>query len=168
MPRRLALQAAEKKVARMWKKAKEAEEKKVSVDYHALHCTHEQADPEAIFLTNCGLSTTKQTHGTCCFCRNRPNRRGTRPMESWWLRAKHRFVYYYHVLLRHESLRDVFTFLVTRFEHRPPRFVIYDNACELLRYCERVRLTWLTFRKSDCDAELGCMLMRDRSTKARP
>ncbi|GAQ93113.1 hypothetical protein KFL_013070010 [Klebsormidium nitens] len=50
--------------------------------------------------------------------------------------CKHRFVYYYHVLLRHESLRDVFTFLVTRFEHRPPRFIIYDNACELSRYCE--------------------------------
>jgi hypothetical protein len=52
--------------------------------------------------------------------------------------CKHRFVYYYHILLRHESLRDVFTFLVTRFEHRPPRFIIYDNACELSRYCEGV------------------------------
>jgi hypothetical protein len=52
--------------------------------------------------------------------------------------CKHRFVYYYHILLRHESVRDVFTFLVTRFEHRPPRFIIYDNACELHRYCESV------------------------------
>jgi hypothetical protein len=52
--------------------------------------------------------------------------------------CKHCFVYYYHVLLRHESVRDVFTFLVTRFEHRPPRFIIYDNACELSRYCEGV------------------------------
>eukprot|EP00243_Klebsormidium_subtile_P012270 TRINITY_DN7390_c0_g1_i1.p1 TRINITY_DN7390_c0_g1~~TRINITY_DN7390_c0_g1_i1.p1 ORF type:complete len:194 (-),score=41.18 TRINITY_DN7390_c0_g1_i1:276-857(-) len=50
--------------------------------------------------------------------------------------CKHRFVYYFHVLLRHVSLRDVFTFLLTRFEHRPPRFIIYDNACELSRYCD--------------------------------
>jgi hypothetical protein len=56
--------------------------------------------------------------------------------------CKHRFVFYYHVLLRHESLRDVFTFLVTRFEHRPPRFVIYDNACELSRYREGVSCLW--------------------------
>ncbi|GAQ92530.1 hypothetical protein KFL_010410030 [Klebsormidium nitens] len=56
--------------------------------------------------------------------------------------CKHCFVYYYHVLLRHESLRDVFTFLVTRFQHRPPNFIIYDNACEFARYC---RARWPEF-----------------------
>ncbi|GAQ93555.1 hypothetical protein KFL_016430020 [Klebsormidium nitens] len=56
--------------------------------------------------------------------------------------CKHLFIYYYHVLLRHESLRDVFTFLVTRFEHRPPKFIIYDKACELARYC---RARWPEF-----------------------
>lgn len=53
--------------------------------------------------------------------------------------CKHRFVYYIHVLLRHISLRDIFTFLSTRFEHRPPEYIIYNNACELQRYCDGVR-----------------------------
>lgn len=52
--------------------------------------------------------------------------------------CKHLVVYYYHVLLQHESVRDVFTFLCTRFLHRPPRFIIYDNACALDRYCRGV------------------------------
>ncbi|GAQ83636.1 hypothetical protein KFL_001560050 [Klebsormidium nitens] len=50
--------------------------------------------------------------------------------------CKHRFVYYYHVLLRPESRHNIFTFLVTRFEHRPPPFIIDDNACELSQYCK--------------------------------
>ncbi|GAQ87643.1 hypothetical protein KFL_003670040 [Klebsormidium nitens] len=50
----------------------------------------------------------------------------------------HRVIYGFHVMLRGESPRDVFTVLFTRLnrEHLP-KFVVYDNACALRNYCMR-------------------------------
>jgi hypothetical protein len=50
----------------------------------------------------------------------------------------HRVIYGFHVMLRGESPRDVFTVLFTRLnrEHLP-KFVVYDNACALRTYCMR-------------------------------
>jgi hypothetical protein len=55
--------------------------------------------------------------------------------------CSHRVIYGYHVMLRGESPRDVFTVLYTRLNRgHLPKYLIYDNACQLRNYCMRREL----------------------------
>ncbi|GAQ90961.1 hypothetical protein KFL_007070070 [Klebsormidium nitens] len=72
---------------------------------------------------------------------SKSTKRGKRPHRSrgaFVLCCTHRVISGFHFFLRGESLRDAFAVLYTRLDREElPKYVVYDNACQLRNYCMR-------------------------------